>query len=108
MRMETDVRKVGLCDLHAQFDTIGEDIRTAIDTLLDCQSFILGPQVAELEERVADYGGLRHVVGCSSGSVIPNLCICKGVFVTWTSVRVISARPSARHEKHSRRQSTRN
>jgi dTDP-4-amino-4,6-dideoxygalactose transaminase len=57
-----------LCDLHTQFSAIGDEVRLAIDQVLESQAFILGPQVAELEEQIAAYCGCRHAVGCSSGS----------------------------------------
>lgn len=61
-------RAVPLCDLHAQYATIREEIREAVDEVLESQAFILGPQVGRLEREVADYCQCRHGVGCSSGS----------------------------------------
>ena len=60
--------RVPLCDLAAQYETIREEIRDAIDEVLESQAFILGPQVAELKARVADYCSCKYAIGCSSGS----------------------------------------
>jgi len=60
--------KVPLLDLKSQFVEIEQEIRDAIDRVLDSQYFILGPEVAELEKEVADYTGASWGVGVASGS----------------------------------------
>lgn len=55
-------------DLDAQFALIGEDIRYAIDRVLAHKQFILGPEVATLEEQLQDYCGVRHVISAASGT----------------------------------------
>jgi dTDP-4-amino-4,6-dideoxygalactose transaminase len=60
--------KVPLLDLKAQYATIKEEIREAVDRVLDGQQFIMGPEVAALETAVADYVGARHGIGMSSGT----------------------------------------
>jgi dTDP-4-amino-4,6-dideoxygalactose transaminase len=60
--------KVPLLDLKAQYATIREEVRAAIDEVCESQHFILGPAVEELESRVAAYVGARFGVGVSSGS----------------------------------------
>jgi len=45
-----------------------------MDTVLQSQQFIMGPEVAELEEKLAHYTGVKHAISCSSGTdalVIP-------------------------------------
>jgi dTDP-4-amino-4,6-dideoxygalactose transaminase len=59
---------VPLLDLKAQYATIKEEIREAVDQVLDGQQFIMGPEVAALETAVADYVGARHGIGMSSGT----------------------------------------
>lgn len=59
---------VPLLDLKAQFDEIADDIRGAIDAVLESQQFILGPAVADFEHAVASYCGVAHAVGVSSGT----------------------------------------
>ncbi len=60
--------KVPLIDLKAQYATIRSEIREAIDRVCDSQSFILGPEVAALEEALVYFCGSRFAVGVSSGT----------------------------------------
>ncbi len=60
--------RVPLLDLSAQYARLAEPIRRAFDEILRTQSFILGPQVAEFERALADYCGVRHAIGVSSGT----------------------------------------
>jgi dTDP-4-amino-4,6-dideoxygalactose transaminase len=60
--------KVPLLDLKAQYSTIREEIKTAIDEVLESQIFILGPKVEELEKSVAAYSGTKYGIGVSSGT----------------------------------------
>jgi dTDP-4-amino-4,6-dideoxygalactose transaminase len=62
------VMKVPLLDLKAQYATIKDEIREAVDRVLEGQQFIMGPEVAALEKAVADYVGARHGIGMSSGT----------------------------------------
>ena len=60
--------KVPLLDLKAQYKTIKDEILPALETVLEDQYFILGPQVASLEEKLAAYSGCPYGIGVSSGS----------------------------------------
>jgi dTDP-4-amino-4,6-dideoxygalactose transaminase len=55
-------------DLKAQYDTIKDEIRRAVDSVFESQHFILGEEVQKLEEEVAKYIGVPTAVGCASGS----------------------------------------
>ncbi|RAL20508.1 transcriptional regulator [Lujinxingia litoralis] len=55
-------------DLTRQYAALEDDIRPAIDQVLRSQQCIGGPVVAELEEQLARYVGVRHAVGVSSGT----------------------------------------
>lgn len=59
---------VKFVDLGAQFTAYQEEIREAIEEILSSTNFINGPQVAELETRLASFCGARHAVAVSSGS----------------------------------------
>lgn len=59
---------VPLLDLKAQYATIREPVRNAIDEVCDSQWFVMGPNVKELEERVAEYSECSHGIGVSSGT----------------------------------------
>ncbi len=55
-------------DLRAQYEEIREEVRAAIEEVLTSQQFILGQQVAALEEEVARFCGARHAIGVASGT----------------------------------------
>ena len=60
--------KVPLLDLKAQYATIRDEIREAVNRVLEGQQFIMGPEVSALEKAVAEYVGARHGIGMSSGT----------------------------------------
>ena len=55
-------------DLAAQRDRLGPELEKAILDVVQSGAYILGPQVAEFEQRLADYIGVNHVIGCASGT----------------------------------------
>jgi UDP-2-acetamido-2-deoxy-ribo-hexuluronate aminotransferase len=59
---------VEFIDLKSQQSLIREDIETRVRAVLDHGRYILGPEVEELEERLADYVGVKHCIGASSGT----------------------------------------
>jgi dTDP-4-amino-4,6-dideoxygalactose transaminase len=60
--------KVPLLDLKAQYATIKNEVLAAVSEVLDSQICILGPKVAELEQRVAALSDCQFGVGVSSGT----------------------------------------
>jgi dTDP-4-amino-4,6-dideoxygalactose transaminase len=66
--VETKKIDVPLLDLKAQYATIRDEIRQAVDAVLESQYFILGPTVTQCEQLLAPYCGCEHAVGVSSGS----------------------------------------
>ena len=54
--------------LGEQYERLKPQIDERIQRVLDHGQFILGPEVAELEEVLAKFAGVRHVIGCSSGT----------------------------------------
>lgn len=55
-------------DLKTQYKTIKSDIDRRIQQVLDHGQYILGPEVKELESKLADYVGVEHCLGVSSGT----------------------------------------
>lgn len=55
-------------DLAAQQDRIRPQIENAIARVLLHGQYILGPEVAELEERLAVYVGAAHCISCANGT----------------------------------------
>jgi len=60
--------KVPLLDLKAQHAALRPTVEAAVRRVFESQRFILGPEVEELERRLADYCGVGHAVGVSSGT----------------------------------------
>lgn len=59
---------VPLVDLKAQYAAIRDEVRAAIDRVMESQHFILGPEVEALEREVAAYSQCAHGIGVSSGT----------------------------------------
>ena len=55
-------------DLAGQQQRIRENIDRAIGKVLSHGQYIMGPEIRELEEKLAAYVGVRHAVGCASGT----------------------------------------
>jgi dTDP-4-amino-4,6-dideoxygalactose transaminase len=55
-------------DLVAQHRQLRAELLRAVERVLEHGQFILGPEVAELETRLAARLGARHVVTCASGT----------------------------------------
>jgi dTDP-4-amino-4,6-dideoxygalactose transaminase len=59
---------VAFLDLKAQQRRIEPALRARLEAVLAHCQFVLGPEVAELESRLADYAGAAHCVSVSSGT----------------------------------------
>jgi UDP-2-acetamido-2-deoxy-ribo-hexuluronate aminotransferase len=55
-------------DLAAQQRRIKDKIEKNIAKVLESCSFINGPEVAAIEEKLSNYVGVKYTVGCSSGT----------------------------------------
>ena len=55
-------------DLKTQQKRIRKPLEKRINKILDHGAYIMGPEVFELEEKLADYCGVRHAISCSSGT----------------------------------------
>ena len=59
---------VALLDLQAQYVSLRDDLRQALDRVMSSQRFVLGDEVRGLENSIAGYCRTKHAVGCASGS----------------------------------------
>ena len=59
---------VPLLDLQAQYVSLRDDLRQAVDRVMSSQRFVLGDEVRGLENSIAGYCQTKHAVGCASGS----------------------------------------
>lgn len=55
-------------DLAAQRAQIEHKINSAIERVVQSGRYILGPEVTEFEDRLADYVGVKHAIGCANGT----------------------------------------
>jgi dTDP-4-amino-4,6-dideoxygalactose transaminase len=55
-------------DLAAQYQHLKQKIDQRIQQVLEHGHYIMGPEVAELEAKLADYVGVKHVITCANGT----------------------------------------
>ena len=56
------------CDLKSQYLLLKKEIDARIQRVLDHGHFILGPEVLELEEKLAAYVGAKHCISVANGT----------------------------------------
>lgn len=55
-------------DLKRQYEVLKPEIDKEIANVVSSARFISGPQVRELEEKLAEYVGVRHCITCGNGT----------------------------------------
>ena len=55
-------------DLGAQRARIGSRMKAAIERVVDSGAYILGPDVREFEQQLANYVGVKNVIACANGT----------------------------------------
>jgi UDP-2-acetamido-2-deoxy-ribo-hexuluronate aminotransferase len=55
-------------DLKTQYEALKPQIQERINRVLEHGQYIMGPEVGELEEKLAAYVGVRHCITASSGT----------------------------------------
>ena len=55
-------------DLNAQYQRIEDDVNQSIRKVLDHGSYIMGPEVRELESQLSQFCGSKHTISCSNGT----------------------------------------
>ena len=55
-------------DLKTQYQQLKSVIDARIQTVLDHGRYIMGPEITELEQRLAEYVGVEHCIGVANGS----------------------------------------
>ncbi len=66
--MSSKENNIAFIDLAAQQKLIRSRVEDGITNVLDHGRYILGPEVVELEEKLASFVGVKHCVGVSSGT----------------------------------------
>jgi dTDP-4-amino-4,6-dideoxygalactose transaminase len=60
--------EIPFVNLDRQYDALRDEMATAIGKVLESKTFILGPYVAAFEQDFAAFIGVKHAIGCSSGT----------------------------------------
>ena len=68
IKQESTGQPIAFIDLAAQQDTIRPQLEKNIHAVLRHGRYILGPEVQELEQRLAEFVEVRHCIGVSSGT----------------------------------------
>lgn len=66
--MDASMKPLSLFDLRAEQASFRDELKRRFAAVLEHCQFILGPEVTELETRLAAYSGARHCVGVGSGT----------------------------------------
>ncbi|MFH1139796.1 MAG: DegT/DnrJ/EryC1/StrS family aminotransferase [Pseudomonadota bacterium] len=59
---------INFVDLKRQYDALKGDIHAALDRVLEHGRFIMGPEIDQLENQLAEFVGVRQAIVCSSGT----------------------------------------
>jgi len=62
------MNQIPMLDLKREYEFIKDEIDLAIKKCLEHQKWILGNEVNELENNIAEYLGVKHCIGVSSGT----------------------------------------
>ena len=60
--------KLEFVDLKSQYAALKDRIAERMQRVLDHGQYIMGPEVAELEQRLAAYTGAKHCITVASGT----------------------------------------
>ncbi|HUQ41875.1 MAG TPA: DegT/DnrJ/EryC1/StrS family aminotransferase, partial [Candidatus Limnocylindrales bacterium] len=71
----TKTQEIPLVDLRAQYATIRDEVRTAIDEVLEGMQLTIGPNTRAFDQEWAKYCGTKHAIGVGSGTDALQLAI---------------------------------
>src|SRR5215207_8848291 len=66
--MTPETRLIPILDLKPQYESLKEEIKEAINQVVESGHFIMGPDVKSFEMEVAQYLGVKHAIGVNSGT----------------------------------------
>jgi UDP-2-acetamido-2-deoxy-ribo-hexuluronate aminotransferase len=61
-------QNIPFIDLKSQYSALEQNIKSRIDKVLEHGQYIMGPEVAELEDRLAAYTGAKYCITVASGT----------------------------------------
>lgn len=91
-----------MVDLKVQYHTLKEEIDAGIIAALENTQFILGPNVTAFEKESAEFLGVKHAIGCASGTDALHLAlaaagVCPGDEVITTPFTFIATAEAIRY-----------
>ncbi len=66
--LKQNAAKIEFIDLKSQYRAIKTSVDARIQKVLDHGQYIMGPEVAEMEQKLAAYTGAKHCISCASGT----------------------------------------
>jgi UDP-2-acetamido-2-deoxy-ribo-hexuluronate aminotransferase len=69
------LKPLDFIDLKSQYDALRDNINARMQKVLDHGQYIMGPEVKELEERLAVLTGARHCITVASGTEALLICL---------------------------------
>ncbi len=60
--------QINFIDLKTQYKALKENIDARIHKVLDHGAYINGPEIVELEKKLAEFVGVKHVLACANGT----------------------------------------
>lgn len=60
--------KINFHDLQAQYEAYKDEINAAMQAVLQSSQFIMGKEIGEFEQSLANYIGCKQVITCASGT----------------------------------------
>jgi dTDP-4-amino-4,6-dideoxygalactose transaminase len=61
-------KPIAFIDLQEQRRRLGAPLNQAIMNAVEGGQWVMGPQVAEFEKRLAEFAGVKHVIACANGT----------------------------------------
>ena len=65
---DKNVQRVPLLDIQRENGPLQDELRSAVNDVIESGWFVLGPACQKLEELLAEQCGAKHAIGCASGS----------------------------------------
>jgi len=73
--MTAKIQPIQFIDLKTQQELIRPQLDQAIKSVLDHGQYVMGPEVFDLEKRLMEFSGRKHVVSCASGTDALTMCL---------------------------------
>jgi dTDP-4-amino-4,6-dideoxygalactose transaminase len=75
VKRASEIVSVPMLDLSRQYATIAKEVEKALVQVAASQQYVMGPEVQKFEAESSDYLGVKHALGCASGTDALWLCL---------------------------------